>query len=638
LTLPGLVARARRLFARHERVAWPAIAAIVALAVFLSTVQVTINGSGHPYATDVGEIQNALPRWGLIHRSGYPLYSATGSLFVSALRVVGVEPATGASLFSTLWGVAFVGLLVVLIQELGASGPAAALGALSVALSTGVWVDASLAEVHTLTLVFTVVTLLFALRFGRTGERRDLWLLTLFFTQGVSHQRSVTLLAPAVIVLAWPQRRIFLRNLVPVLAISSLALLVYLYMPFRVWTGATWVFGSPGTWDGFWEMVFDNRGGRVFDLSTGLDGWLTRLGVTWQILAQDVFWPLLVLGLVGVLAPVEKGRWRQGLALALAWVPNFVLTFVIWSDDVGDAQLAAKLPVVLIAGVGLALFLGWLGRRARILGWIATLGLIGVLVGWGWRVRPQVLAITRDPNAERIIAIAERLVPLPDERYTTLAVPWGHDYWALAYAQKYRGQLSGLNLVDHNVDFRAIVQEGRLLTLRGTFHVFPVSWWEERLGPLHLASAAPDVVEMSSAPPIDAGDVPSDVGFDLGNGLVIRSAALDWDDDDVRDRLLVTVYWEAAQPVEKDYSVAVHLVAHDPPRGAEDVLAQSDAVHPVMGWYPTSRWTVGEVVRDDYLLDVPSGGSPVAVRIGMYRVDQDGAFVNTPWLSLPVPE
>jgi hypothetical protein len=90
--------------------------------------------------------------------------------------------------------------------------------------------------------------------------------------------------------------------------------------------------------------------------------------------------------------------------------------------------------------------------------------------------------------------------------------------------------------------------------------------------------------------------------------------------------------------VEKDYSVAVHLVAHDPPRGAEDVLAQSDAVHPVMGWYPTSRWTVGEVVRDDYLLDVPSGGSPVAVRIGMYRVDQDGAFVNTPWLSLPVPE
>ncbi|MBN1814774.1 MAG: DUF2723 domain-containing protein, partial [Anaerolineae bacterium] len=303
----SLVDRVRRILNPQDRVLWPAIAAIVGLAMFLSTVQVDINGSGHPYATDVGEIQNALPRWGLIHRSGYPLYTATGSLFVTFLRLVGLQPAAGASLFSTLWGVVAVALLVVLAQELGAPGPAAALGALSVAAATSVWVDASLAEVHTLTLVFTVATLIFALRFGRMGQRRDLLLLTLLFTQGVSHQRSVILLAPAIAMLAWRQWRVFLRSLVPVLAISSLALLVYLYMPFRVWTGATWVFGSPGTWEGFWEMVFDNRGGRVFALSTGLGEWLMRLGVTWEILSEDMFWPLLVLGLLGVLAPIRKG-------------------------------------------------------------------------------------------------------------------------------------------------------------------------------------------------------------------------------------------------------------------------------------------------------------------------------------------
>jgi hypothetical protein len=247
-----------------------------------------------------------------------------------------------------------------------------------------------------------------------------------------------------------------------------------------------------------------------------------------------------------------------------------------------------------------------------------------------------VLAITRDPHAEDIIAIAERLIPLPEDRYTTLVVPWGHDYWALAYAQAYRGQLSGLNLVDHNVDLRAIAKEGRLLTLRGTFQVFPLSWWEERLGPLYLASAAPDIVEMGMVPPVNAGDILPDVGLDLENGIVIRSATLTR--KDASEQLLVTIYWEAGRSVEDNYSVAVHLVARDPPRGAEDVLAQSDAVHPVMGWYPTSRWEAGEVVRDDYLLRVPSGSSPVAVRIGMYRVDQNGDFVNTPWLSLPVPE
>jgi hypothetical protein len=632
----GLVGRMCRTLNFQDRTLWPAIAAIVALALFLSTLQVTVNGSGHPYATDVGEIQNALPRWGLIHRSGYPLYTAVGSLFVTMLRMVGVQPAVSASLFSSLWGVVFVALLVVLVQEVGASGPVAALGALSVALSTGVWVDASLAEVHTLTLVFTVATLLFALRFGRTGGRRDLLLLALFFTQGVSHQRSVILLAPAVAVLAWSQWRAFLRNLALVLAISSLALFVYLYMPFRVWTGATWVFGSPGTWDGFWEMVFDNRGGRVFALSADLDEWLMRLGVTWEILSEDMFWPLLVLGLAGVLMPIWRGRWREGLGMTLAWIPNLWLTFVIWSDEVIDAQLAAKLPVVLMAGVGLALFIEWLGRRSRILEGIATLAFIGVLIGWGWRVRPLVLSITRDPHAERIIAIAERVVPLPNERCTTLVVPWGHDYWALAYAQAYRGQLPDLNLVDHNVDLRAIAGEGRLLTLRGTFHIFPISWWEERLGPLYLSSAAPDVVGMGLVPPVNTDDVPSDVGLDLGNGLAIRSTTLAWESS--FDRLLLTVYWEAVQPVENDYSVAVHLVAHNPPQGEEDLLAQSDAVHPVMGWYPTSRWKAGEVVRDDYLLHVPSGSFPVAVRVGMYRVDESGAFVNTEWLSLPIPE
>jgi hypothetical protein len=367
-----------------------------------------------------------------------------------------------------------------------------------------------------------------------------------------------------------------------------------------------------------------------------LEEWLSRLWATLQILADDMWWPLLLIGLVGLLLLILKRRFRDGLGLTLAWIPNLVITFVIWKGEIGDAQLAAKLPIMLMAGVGLALILGWLGQRSHVLGGIAALILVGVLIGWGLRVRPLVLSITHDPHAEKIIAMAKRLMPLKDERTTTLAVPWGHDYWALVYAQEYRGQLQGLNLVDHNADLVAVAEEGRLLTLRGTFRVFPVSWWEERLGPLYLASAAPGIVEMSAEPIVSASDVPADVDLDLGNGIAIRSASLFW--DDTSDQLRLTVYWEAMHPVGHDYSVAVHLVAHDPPRSGEDVLTQSDSAHPVMGWYPTSRWNEGEVVRGDYLLHVPSGASPVAVRVGMYRRDENGAFVNTPWLSLPVPQ
>jgi hypothetical protein len=79
------------------------------------------------------------------------------------------------------------------------------------------------------------------------------------------------------------------------------------------------------------------------------------------------------------------------------------------------------------------------------------------------------------------------------------------------------------------------------------------------------------------------------------------------------------------------------LVAADPPAGPADILTQADKAHPVDGWYPTTRWRAGEIVRDSYLLPVPAGSAPAAVRVAMYRSDPAAGFVNSPWLSLPVP-
>ncbi len=618
----------------RERVLSLLLVAVTSLALFLSTLQTDVNGSPHGYARDVGEIQNALPRWGLIHYSGYPLYTALGSLFVNALWPVGVEPAAGASLFSATWGVISIVLLTVLSHEVGASWPASALGALGVAVSRSVWVDSSLAEVHTLTLALTVATLIFAVRFGRDGTRRNLLLLAFFFSQGVMHQRSVVLLAPAVALLIWPQHRVIWDHLGCVVGTSLLAPLTYLYLPFRVWTGADWVFGSPGTWEGFWAMIFDNRADRIFRWPVGLQQWLLRGRVTLQVVADDMWWPLLILGLVSlVLLDLKEKRWREGFALALVWIANLVLTFVIWRGEVQDAQLAAKLPVILMAGVGLALVISWAQQYSRLVGTFGSIMLVAALSLWAWRVRPFVTSITRDDSAQAVIAKARRVAPPPDNRATTLAVPWGTDYWALAYAKYCRDELPGLDLVDHNANFQAIVERGdRLLVLSETLQVFPIPWWEERLGALYRSSAAPGVIELSPTEPVDATAVPADVAFDLGNGIQIRALSIEQRQE---NELLVSIYWETSEAVEENYRVALHLVAQDPPTGAEDILAQADSPHPVSGWYPTDQWGAGEVVRDDYVLNVPPDSSPVAVRVAMYQLNDDGSFANTPWLSHP---
>jgi hypothetical protein len=657
---------------------WIAVAVLLAGLLYLSTFQTIINGGGHPYVTDVGEHQNALPRWGLIHHSGYPQWSALGSLFVSGLHLLGVEPAAAVSLWSVFWGLVTVALLVWLAFELGASGPFAALGALAVAVTTSMWVDASVGELHTLTTALTVAALIFALRFGRSGSRGDLLWLTFVFSQGVFHQRSIVLLLPAVMLLVWPHIltpfRLGWRTLLLVAGIALLAPLTYLYLPLRVWMGADWVFGSPGTWDGFWALFFDNRAERVFDLTTD---WAARLRTTLTILNDDLWLALLAVGLAGLWRPAlevisrkdaknakeEKSKpvkdqnqsdksWRAlrlgvrypfliSLGLTAAWVPNFLLTVLIWRNRVTDGQLAAKLPVLLLAGVGLALVVDWLWRRSRPLGGVAALLLAVALIYHGWLTRPFVLGITRDDASQAIVEAVDRVEPDPAGRPTTVTVPWGTDYWTLTYEQKYGGRLDGLNLVDHNARPADVIARGdRLLVPDQTLRIFPLSYFEERLGPLYLASAAPGVIELSPMPindetalALNAGIAPAD--FDLENGARILGVESEWAGP---DDILLTVYWRADRPVEADYSTAVHLVAQDPPASEADILDQADRAHPVDGWYPTTRWREGEIVRDAYLLRVPEGSSPAAMRVAMYRSDPAAGFVNTPWLSLGLPE
>ncbi len=665
-----------------RRALWVSLAVIIAALLYLSTVQTIINGGGHPYVTDVGEHQNALPRWGTIHHSGYPQWTALGSLFVSVVRLVGVSPAAAVSLYSLVWGLATVALLVVLAMELGAAGPFAALGALAAAVATSVWMDASIGELHTATMALTLATLLFALRFGRSGARADLLWLTFIFSQGVVHQRSLVLIAPAVLLLVWPHLldvfRMGWRTLLLVVVIALLAPLTYLYLPLRVRMGADWVFGAPGTWDGFWTLFFDNRADRVFDLQTD---WLARVRTTLEILNDDLWLGVLAVGLAGLwlgrgttddgrrpTAPAGRGPSsvvrRQlliGLALTLAWLPNFLVTVLIWRNRVTDGQLAAKLPVVLLAGVGLALVLDFVwravarrggageqgsrGAGVRGLVVVAALALAVALGYWAWQTRPFILSVTRDDASQAVVEAVDRVAPDPT-RGTTVLVPWGTDYWTLTYEQRFGGRLDGLTLVDHNARPQDIIARGdRLLVPDGTLRIFPLSYFEERLGPLYLASAAPGVIELSPAPIVaEAALLTSSsiipVDFDLENGAVIRGYQLEWagGDEAAGDAaLLLTVYWQATAAIAADYSTAVHLVAVDPPAGPADILTQADHAHPVDGWYPTTRWRPGEIVRDSYLLPVPAGRVPAAVRVAMYRTDPVAGFVNTEWLSVAVP-
>jgi hypothetical protein len=93
---------------------------------------------------------------------------------------------------------------------------------------------------------------------------------------------------------------------------------------------------------------------------------------------------------------------------------------------------------------------------------------------------------------------------------------------------------------------------------------------------------------------------------------------------------VILLAWKAlAQPAE-DWSVSVRLTRD----GAE--IAQVDRQHPVVGAYPTNRWSPEEVIGDAYPFTLPPGTRPDGLNVILYRQQANGSFVNLGAAHLPL--
>jgi 4-amino-4-deoxy-L-arabinose transferase-like glycosyltransferase len=105
-------------------------------------------------------------------------------------------------------------------------------------------------------------------------------------------------------------------------------------------------------------------------------------------------------------------------------------------------------------------------------------------------------------------------------------------------------------------------------------------------------------------------DIPEPAGYQLGPKLSLLGYDLSAAPGEV------TLYWQAGQPVSTDYTVFVHLLD-----AAGDAVAQADS-QPQAGAYPTSFWSVHEIVPDRHLFpaEAVAGLLPgtYTLRVGLY--------------------
>lgn len=100
------------------------------------------------------------------------------------------------------------------------------------------------------------------------------------------------------------------------------------------------------------------------------------------------------------------------------------------------------------------------------------------------------------------------------------------------------------------------------------------------------------------------------LGYNLGLGLKSQERSFR-----PGGRLHLTLFWECLAGMNENYTVFTHLVDEN-----GEIWGQKDN-EPVDGFYPTSLWQPGEILRDQYDLAISSAAPPgeYSIEVGLYR-------------------
>lgn len=348
---------------------------------------------------------------------------------------------------------------------------------------------------------------------------------------------------------------------------------------------------------------------------------------------------LILLGFLAALAPLAK---ESGLA-----APPFVLLVlvpVMWQRAGWRSALSAALIVVLtfllVAG-------WWFVLRHAVLGfWVGNLRssapvtdpltLEGLLAQWqeieisfwglfGWDIVPLPQLVYDSLHWLSVLALAGVAVFVArGAKVREVVIVAALLLWTLLVLGAFVRWVSATDQPHGRLLFPALPVFALLVCL-GLFRLMPRRLWRFLLPALAsvlcLTSVWAALVLLPAAYPqpafVTAGmAIPNAAGANLGDRIELLG--YDWQVVKAggRDVLAVRVYWKATAPIDSDYTVTIQAFAPDGIR-----VGQLDT-YPVSGMYPTRDWRLGEIVRDEYLVEITrSSATTLRVMVGMY--DQD---------------
>jgi hypothetical protein len=583
----------------------------------------------HQYAQVQARPGNA-PGYPLYTMGGWLWFRLTGPLFGWALN-----PVQRLSSYSALWAVLALAVLyrLILLATRG-NWPLAALSTLFYAVTYFFWYYSVTTEQYTSVIFQTLLMGWLAFRWDEQAaagqpEKADASLLWLALAAGscLANLATALFILPPLIGFILNRQPEILRRPGMLARLAGLGLLPaasYAYIYLRGAAHPEW--WGQGQWPSAWAWFADfmtTHQGRD-ELAPGLT--LSRFftGEYPALVWGELTWVVLVGGLAGLWA---LGRRRAGLiggTLAIYFIFCWIDRFGNWYQVI--------MPAYPLLVLGLAAGSNALWNRRPQLPYLMLAGLV-ILVGYRFALSlPRANQSWRPEDT----ALEPGWAILSDRPQPDSVVVADYPEWlALGYLCQVWGAsppIYAQPVCQPEPRQPARPVTGLYLTRRAA--LADPGCLAER----HHYAAGANLIQLEIAPnqelPASARPAARDFGLPLTlAGFEVRRAA---DPQPAgagsQPGWQLSLYWRANATMPVNYTISVRPLQHGAAildAGGQPILQDQQ---PVWNTYPTSRWTPGEIVRDDYGLLLPAQAAPDGIRVLVYQVVPDGVqgqhFVN----------
>jgi hypothetical protein len=571
---------------------------------------------------------------------GYPLYTVGGWLWFRLTRPLTgwfLNPIQRLSSYSTLWALLSLYLLYRLsLRAARGNWPIAALCTAFYAATYFFWYYSVTTEQYTSAVFQTLLIVWLAFQWEDTraaGRHGDGYLLALALVLGTCLANLVTTLF-IVPPLAWfilSRQPGLIRRPALLVRGAVLALLPLLSYAYVYWQGAAhpeW--RGAGEWPSTWAWFVDfltTQQGRD-ELAPGLTLAQFFTPEYPALIWGELTGPVLVGGLAGL------GWLGRRRALFLYGTLGMYALFS-WADRFGN-WYQVILPAYPLIVLGLAAGSSDLWERTwPSPGWrpavraLLTAALVG-LVAYRFA-----LSLPRADQSDRPedTALAPGWAVLADAPRHQAVVVAGYEEWlALQYLAHVWGAqppvrafaVCSLSREELAEAPKAVSSDSAVYLTRTAAAADP-SCLADR--PHYAAGANLIRVQLEPNTQLPPSARPADLAFGkqlVLAGFEINTSAAEGDHGGPGDVWHLSVYWRAAGSMDTDYIISVR-----PLRGGQMIHGQDSQPliqdhQPVWNTYPTTRWTPGEIVRDDYVLTLPAQVVPDAAYIIVYRATPAG--------------